>query len=78
MVWVVESAPLPLVQMMGAVQHAGVVGIAQTCLATSRTRHPAEEVIEGPVLHQQHHDVIETAVLRIRQPMVGSPGRRHG
>ena len=56
-----------------------VVVVDQPGLPAVRTRHPAEHVVEGPVLHQYDDDVVDPAGLGRGQGLAhGRPSRSDG
>ncbi len=59
----VRTALVVVVQVPGRVERPGEIGVAQAGLAPVGAREPAQEVVEGPVLHHQDDDVLERRVL---------------
>jgi hypothetical protein len=54
-------------QRIRRVCDSGGIGVRKPCLPSVRSRHPPEHVIEGPVFHHDHDDVVDTKVFRARQ-----------
>ena len=60
---------------MGRVGNARAVEVGQARLHAVRPRKPAEEVVEGAVLHHEEHDVLDARQSRRRQHgRLGQPG----
>jgi hypothetical protein len=70
------AAPLAVLQVVGRMAHAIVVGELQSGLATIGALDPAEVVVERAVLHADDHDVLDAAGRR--RGKGGWSPRRHG
>ena len=73
------AAALPVGrQAVGRVRVALEVGVGQARLAAVGVGHPAEVVVEGPVLHHQHDERVDRQVARRREVLAPLPLGRLG
>jgi hypothetical protein len=74
------SAALEVGEMIRGVRQSifGHVEVRETGLASIGTRYPPEEMVEGPILHHQHDDVIDAGFgrrgKRAGRVLSGMPG----
>ena len=76
---VLQVTPLPVGRdRIGVVHGSGLVRVAEARLLAVGAGHPAEEVIEGAVLHHQDHHGVERSILGVGQLTRAQNGRGCG